>query len=109
PAPAERRPSAHLHARVAAPKPPVAPRTEAVVEPVACKMTVGSYPWADLWVDGADTGLQTPVVALPLACGAHRLEFKRKDLKVDQIENVTLNEGHDFKREFELQGAGLDE
>ena len=72
-------------------------------------MTVGSFPWADLWIDGANTGLQTPVVDLPVACGPHRLEFKRRDLNVDQVEGVTVEEGHTFKRQIELQGAGLDE
>jgi len=74
-----------------------------------CRITVGSYPWSDLWIDGANTGQQTPVVGLPLSCGPHRLEFKRQDLKVDQVENVTVNEGRDFKRDYELRGAGLDE
>jgi len=70
-----------------------------------CRLTVGSYPWSDLWIDGANTGQQTPVVGLPVTCGPHRLEFKRRDLKVDQEERVTVNEGREFKREYELQGA----
>jgi hypothetical protein len=74
-----------------------------------CRITVGSYPWADLWVDGANTGLQTPVVNLPLACGIHRLELRRRDLKVDQMEKVTLEEGHEFRRQYELEGASVDE
>jgi len=74
-----------------------------------CRLTVGSYPWSDLWIDGANTGQQTPVVGLPVTCGPHRLEFKRRDLKVDQEERVTVNEGREFKREYELQGAALDE
>jgi hypothetical protein len=77
--------------------------------PAACRISVGSYPWSDLWIDGADTGLQTPVVDLPVTCGAHRLEFKRSDLKVDQEERVTLDEGHRFKRQYELAGASPDE
>jgi hypothetical protein len=55
------------------------------------------------------TGLQTPVVNLPVSCGRHRLEFKRRDLGVDQIESVTVNEGHELKRQVELQGANLDD
>jgi hypothetical protein len=74
-----------------------------------CRLTVGSYPWSDLWIDGANTGQQTPVVGLPVTCGPHRLEFKRRDLKVDQEENVTVNEGRELKREYELKGASLDE
>jgi len=72
-------------------------------------MTVGTYPWSELWVDGADTGQQTPVVGLPIACGSHRLQFKRRDLKIDQIESVTVTEGREFKRQYELQGSGVDD
>jgi eukaryotic-like serine/threonine-protein kinase len=77
--------------------------------PGVCRITVGSYPWADLWIDGADTGQQTPVVGLPMSCGPHRLQFKRRDLRIDQIEHVMLNEGHEFKRQYELQGTGVDD
>jgi serine/threonine-protein kinase len=84
-------------------------RPQAPSAAAECRLTVGSYPWSDLWIDGANTGQQTPVVGLPVPCGPHRLEFKRRDLKVDQEERVTLSEGREFKREYELEGAGLDE
>jgi hypothetical protein len=107
------RPSARGRARAAAPLKATAPtaidQPEARTAATECRMTVGSYPWADLWIDGANTGQQTPVVGLPVTCGPHRLELKRRDLKVDQEEKVTVNEGREFKREYELQGAGLDE
>ena len=74
-----------------------------------CRLTVGTFPWSELWIDGKDTGQQTPVVGLRLPCGPHRLEFKRRDLKVQQTENVQLIEGHDFKRQYELRGASLDD
>jgi tRNA A-37 threonylcarbamoyl transferase component Bud32 len=74
-----------------------------------CTITVGTYPWSDLWIDGADTGQQTPAVGLSVACGPHRLEFKRRDLRIDQIENVTVLEGREFKRQYELQGSGVDD
>jgi hypothetical protein len=74
-----------------------------------CRITVGTYPWSQLWIDGADTGQHTPVVDLPVACGNHKLEFKRRDLKISQIENVTLNEGRDFRRQYELKGSDVDE
>ena len=102
---AERRPLARGHARPAPVKTAVAEPARPPTGPTDCRLTVGSFPWSDLWVDGADTGLQTPVVDLPLACGNHKLEFKRRDLKVDQIENVTVNEGHAFKRQYELEGV----
>jgi serine/threonine-protein kinase len=107
PAP-ERRPTIHSRQR-SAPLVPEAPAPEASDTPPRCQITVGSYPWADLWIDGVATGLQTPVVGLPISCGRHRLEFKRKDLRVDQIESVTVNEGRELKRQVELRGAGVDE
>jgi eukaryotic-like serine/threonine-protein kinase len=77
--------------------------------PGQCRITVGSYPWSDLWIDGRDTGQQTPVVDLPIACGPHRLQFKRRDLRIDQTENVTVSEGHAFKRQYDLHGSGVDD
>jgi len=74
-----------------------------------CRITVGTYPWSQLWIDGADTGQHTPVVDLPIACGTHKLEFKRRDLRISQIENVTLNEGREFRRQYELKGSDVDE
>ena len=106
------KPLARARARTAPPKgaaPAGVDQAKAAGGVTACRITVGSYPWSDLWIDGADTGQQTPVVGLPLSCGPHRLEFKRRDLKVDQVESVTINEGRDFKRDYELRGAGLDE
>jgi hypothetical protein len=49
------------------------------------------------------------VVGMTIACGPHRLEFKRRDLKIDQIENVTVNDGREFRRQYELRGAGVDD
>jgi len=114
---AERKPSARGRSRVAgANKAAVgadddtrAPPATGDRQDVKCAITIGSYPWSELWVDGADTGQQTPVVALPLTCGPHRLELKRRDLKIAQVENVMLNEGREFKRHYELRGAGVDE
>jgi serine/threonine protein kinase len=109
----DRRVPARTRARVAAgaTEPGSADELEATIAPGAeqCRITVGTYPWSELWIDGTDTGQQTPVVGLPIACGRHRLQFKRRDLKIDQVENVTLSEGHEFKRQYELRGAGIDE
>jgi hypothetical protein len=90
---------------VVASKPAVPEVAEA--KPV-CLLTVGSYPWAELWVDGINTGEHTPVVRQRLNCGAHKLELKRADLEVDQVENVVLEGGHEMKRHFDLGGAGID-
>jgi len=104
----ERRPTIHGRPRTG-PSTPEAQPSNPNDALTRCQITVGSYPWADLWIDGTSTGLQTPVVGLPVSCGRHRLEFKRRDLKVDQVESVTVNEGHELKRQVELQGAGIDD
>jgi hypothetical protein len=105
-------PDRPLHARAHARS------VDAVKEPVIeaapdgpknCRLSVASYPWADMWVDGADPGLHTPVVGFAISCGRHRLEFKRGDLNVDQVESITLSEGNEFKRQYELKGAELDD
>jgi eukaryotic-like serine/threonine-protein kinase len=103
-------PRSRGHVAGQAKRPAAAARTDVKVAPTGeCRITVGTYPWSELWVDGADTGQQTPVVGLPIACGPHRLEFKRRDLRINQVENVTVNEGREFKRQYELQGSGVDD
>jgi hypothetical protein len=77
--------------------------------PKNCRISVGSFPWSNVWIDGADTGLQTPVVSLPVSCGRHRLELKRADLKVNQIERVSVTEGIELKRQYDLKGLSLDD
>jgi serine/threonine protein kinase len=67
-----------------------------------CRLTVGSFPWAELWVDGADSGLHTPVVQLPIGCGAHKLRLKRADLRIDHPVEVTLTAGREFKQQYQL-------
>jgi len=108
----ERRSSGRTRSHAAAKTPAAAaeaPAPEAVRPSGTCHISVGTYPWSDLWIDGADTGQQTPVVGLSVPCGPHRLQFKRRDLGIDQIEKVILHEGGDFKRQYELRGAGVDE
>jgi serine/threonine-protein kinase len=85
------------------------PTVKAAAAGGSCTITVGTYPWSNLWIDGADTGQQTPAVGLPVTCGPHRLEFKRLDLRIDQVENVTVIEGREFRRQYELRGSGVDD
>ncbi|HLK93099.1 MAG TPA: serine/threonine-protein kinase [Polyangia bacterium] len=68
----------------------------------ACKVTVNSVPWSEVWIDGKSTGAHTPVVDQEIACGRHRLEFKRSDLKIDQVEAVLVAPGETFKRRYTL-------
>ena len=98
-----------LAGRAKAPAAISEPAAKSVAAGGACTITVGTYPWSDLWIDGADTGQQTPAVGVPVTCGSHRLEFKRRDLRIDQIETVTVIQGREFRRQYELQGSGVDD
>jgi serine/threonine protein kinase len=67
-----------------------------------CLVSVASFPWADLWIDGKDTGQRTPVVHYPVSCGAHKLLLKRRDLKVERVEQITVAPNHELKQHYEL-------
>jgi serine/threonine protein kinase len=67
-----------------------------------CVLSVASFPWTELWIDGRDTGQRTPVVHYPTACGAHKLALKRRDLKLERLDSVTLAPGHELKQHYEL-------
>jgi nucleoid-associated protein YgaU len=70
--------------------------------PRDCVVSVASFPWADLWIDGKDTGQRTPVVHYPVSCGAHKLTLRRRDLKIDRSEQVTVAPGHELKQHYEI-------
>ena len=81
---------------------PTAPAAPAADQPRACLLSVGSFPWTELWIDGKDTGQRTPVVHYPVTCGAHKLTLKRRDLRLDHVEQVTVAPGHELKQHYEL-------
>jgi len=70
-----------------------------------CVMTVGSKPWADLWVDGKNTGRHTPVVELAVPCGVRQVYLRRDDLGIDFQTSVTLTPGEGFRRVFRLDAG----
>ena len=97
-------PAPHLHAAAVHET-----RAEAPVEsaPAAqqardCLLSVASFPWADLWIDGKDTGQRTPVVHYPVSCGVHKLALKRRDLKVDHAEQIMVAPGHELKQHYDI-------
>jgi serine/threonine protein kinase len=72
----------------------------------ACALSVGSLPWATIWVDGQSTGRHTPTVALPLPCGKHLLHLKRDDQPIDFTTEIVLIPGAVLKRVFHFGAAG---
>ena len=71
--------------------------------PASCSLTLGSSPWASVWLDGRDTGLHTPVVQLPLSCGTHVLQLKRQDLRLAHQATVVLHAGDHLKARYALE------
>jgi serine/threonine protein kinase len=91
-------PAASRDARPPAPAEP-APAADG---PRVCLLSVGSFPWTELWIDGKDTGQRTPVVHYPVSCGPHKLGLKRRDLKMERTEHVTVAPGHELKQHYDL-------
>ena len=98
------RPPPHLHAAAAHETRPEAPVDSAPAAQQArdCLLSIASFPWADLWIDGKDTGQRTPVVHYPVSCGVHKLALKRRDLKVDHTEQVMVAPGHELKQHYDI-------
>jgi hypothetical protein len=92
-------PATGRDARPTASETPAAPSAE---QGRNCLMSVGSFPWAELWIDGKDTGQRTPVVHYPVSCGAHKITLKRRDLNLNRSEQVTVAPDHELKQHYEL-------
>jgi serine/threonine protein kinase len=67
-----------------------------------CRMTINSVPWAEVWVDGRNSGSHTPLVDYAVPCGRHRVEFKRLDLGIDDIESVVATPGEAVRHRYTL-------
>lgn len=73
-------------------------------EPAAgeCFITIGSRPWAEVWIDGKNTNKHTPFADYKIACGKHKIVFKRPDLQIEQTESITVSPGEKFKQSYSL-------
>jgi eukaryotic-like serine/threonine-protein kinase len=80
--------------------PPVA--QPAVRERGSCSLTIGSRPWAEVWVDGRNTGKLTPLVGHKVSCGRRRIRLWNPELNLEKTEIVVLRSGEPFKRIFQL-------
>jgi serine/threonine-protein kinase len=81
---------------------PAAEENASAADTRSCQLSVASFPWAELWIDGKDTGQRTPVVHYPVSCGPHKLGLKRRDLRLDRVEQVTVAPGHELRQHYEL-------
>jgi hypothetical protein len=67
-----------------------------------CYITIGSQPWAQLWIDGRNTFRLTPVVDLKVPCGRRTISLRNPDHRVERSETVTLRAGETYKRVLRL-------
>ena len=63
---------------------------------------MGTRPWSEIWIDGKNTGRHTPY-SESIACGKHKLTFKRPDLNLLRNESITVRPGEKFKQSFSLE------
>jgi hypothetical protein len=63
----------------------------------ACSVTLGSTPWAEIWIDGQKTGT-TPVIKRAIACGRHEIVLRNPELQLSWRETVQVKPGEVLKR-----------
>jgi hypothetical protein len=68
-----------------------------------CSVQLSSKPSAQVWIDGKNTGLKTPTGVYHLACGAHKLQLKRPDRGLEQMEMLRVEKGKLFRGNYELE------
>ena len=73
----------------------------AVKEASDCTIFLGTQPWSEVWLDGASTRKHTPYWE-PIACGHHRITFKRSDLALQKTIEFDVQSGDTFKRAMKL-------
>ena len=54
-----------------------------------CRVTLGSKPWSEIWIDGSRAGT-TPLVDYPVACGTHDVLFLSRESNVQHRESLTV-------------------
>jgi len=72
----------------------------------SCTLTLGSKPWAQVWIDGKNTNKVTPLVDYKVACGKHTITFKNPEIPVEKSETVTVKAGEVLKKKVQLVDTG---
>ena len=72
-----------------------------------CTIFFGTRPWSEVWLDGASTRKHTPYRE-PIACGHHRVTFKRSDLAIQETLEFDVESGETFKRAVTLAAVASD-
>jgi serine/threonine protein kinase len=68
-----------------------------------CSIRISSRPWAEVWIDGRNTGRKTPIDNLKVACGVRTLELKRPDKDIGHTEALNLTPGAPYRGDYELE------
>jgi hypothetical protein len=66
------------------------PPTDLAVPEKACRISIGSKPWAQVWIDGKNTGRHTPILNYKIACGERTLTLRNAELALAKSVVVTL-------------------
>jgi len=67
------------------------------------ELTTNSTPGANIFIDGVDSGLHTPVQHYRLSPGVHIIRFVNTELGIDREYDVTIVEGHTTRLIVELR------
>jgi len=102
PAAAATAPESQEHPVLAEPAPSGTAPLPAADPSGRCSLSLGSKPWADVWIDGRRVGL-TPLTDLPVACGAHEVVFTSTDLGVERRLSVNVQPGDRTRRIVDLE------
>jgi hypothetical protein len=78
---------------------PAASSAVAAPQTKTCSVRFGTRPWAEVWIDGKNTGGHTPYSdAIP--CGVHTVTFKRRDLGLSKTYTITARAGEPLRESF---------
>jgi len=107
PPPVVAAPPAVVSKQTARPRAPArSPTPRALPKPSAsgqwsCRVTLGTRPWSEVWIDGRKMPGHTPLTDT-IGCGTHTITFKRTDLQLARSFKITLYQGEPFKQSFSL-------
>ncbi len=82
---------------------PVKTSPPAPGRPSDCSIRISSKPWAEVWIDGKNTGRKTPIDNMKVACGTHKLELKRPDQDIEQMEMLNVVAGKPYRGNYDLE------
>jgi serine/threonine-protein kinase len=80
------------HATDGTPAAPAAPSIAAAPKPSGGTLVVNTVPWSLVFIDGRDTGRNTPLLGYPISAGAHELRLQTANGQV-HVEHLEVQPG----------------